>query len=355
MNGTITSFMGTAYTGDGIVHNYSELLGEASKAVLLKAPPTGALSGLLREIGMHYVKQGYNIDLFRDPLTADGVDAVWVEKPGFLFAQASHPAALEPAHVGGPHRVVTFYDSYNEDRLRLQNGFIRETAAKGERALAKTLSSMKKAKLLHDDWEKVNQRRMNWELADALADSLKEELFGSISLNKPSSVSNRFIGTLTADGARDHFRDVTKKLDRRLLIKAHPGTGKSTLMKVLGKEAQARGFDIRYGWCALDPGSIDLLVLPELSVCLFDATNPHEYGPEREGDQIVDMTGMCRDDAAAEKEAEAIAGEYRGHIRDARAWMGTYAETVHAVRARMDSAIDPEKWAANVARVKAQL
>ncbi|SIT70189.1 hypothetical protein [Edaphobacillus lindanitolerans] len=355
LNGTITSFMGTAYTGNGIVHNYAELLGRASKAVLLKAPPTGALSGLLREIGVHYLKSGYDIELFHDPLTPDGVDAVWVPKPGFLFVQASRPVALEPAHIGGPHRVVTFYDSYDEDRLRLQNGFIRETAEKGEQALAKMLASMDKAKKLHDEMEKANQRRMSWELADALAGSLKEELFGNISLNKPASVSNRYIGTLTAGGARDHFPNVTKGLDRRLLIKAHPGTGKSTIMRMLGKEAEARGFDLLYGWCALDPGSIDLLVIPELSLCLFDATEPHVYNPEREGDRIIDMVGMCREDAAAEKESAESEERYRGHIQDARAWMGTYAETVHAVRARMDSAIDPEKWAVNVARVKDQL
>ncbi len=355
LNGKVTSFMGTAYTGDGIVHKYGELLGKASKAVLLKAPPTGALSNLLREIGAHYTKRGRDIELFHDPLTADGVDAVYIPKPGFLFAQASHPVPLEPAHIGGPHRVVTFYDAYDEDRLRLQNGFIRETAEKGDRALGKTLAAMKEAKELHDKWEKANQSRMSWELADALADSLKKTLFGDMTLNKPAAVSNRFIGTLTLDGARDFFPDVTKDLRRRLLIKAHPGTGKSTLMRAIGKEAERRGFDIMYGWCALDPGSIDLVIIPELSVCLFDATNPHEYNPEREGDEIIDMAGMCREDPEAEKKAGVIADAYRSRILDGRAWMNSYAETVHAVRARMDSAIDPEKWAANVARVKEQL
>ncbi|WP_424236683.1 hypothetical protein [Bhargavaea ginsengi] len=355
MNGTITSYMSTAYTSEGIRHNYRELLSGASKAFLLKAPPTGALSVLLREVAQYYVKRGWDVELFHDPLTPDGLDAVHVVKPGILFVQASHPVALEPVQIGGAHRVVTFYDGYDEDRLKLQNGFIRETAEKAEEALRKTFASLKRAKELHDGWEEANRARMSWELADKLSASLAGSLFGDLSLNKAPSVVNRYIGTLTAEGAQDFFDSVTKGLKRRLLIKAHPGTGKSTMMKKLGKEAEARGLDVIYGWCALDPGSVDLIVLPELSVCVFDATKPHEYGPEREGDEIVDMLGMCRDDETFEKQADEIEAVYREAMLDARAYMNAHVREIHSIRARMDSAINQERWEEKFRTIREQL
>ena len=51
-------------------------------------------------------------------------------------------------------------------------------------------------------------------------------------------------------------------MERRMLIKAFPGTGKSTLMKTLGAEAEKRGFDVQYGWCGLDPSGVDLVHFP---------------------------------------------------------------------------------------------
>ena len=84
----------------------------------------------------------------------------------------------------------------------------------------------------------VNIKRMMWELHESLITSLKEELFGTITLNKKSTVSHRLIGSLTSGGAHDFIPSITKSLERRILIKGLPGTGKSTLMKALGAEAE---------------------------------------------------------------------------------------------------------------------
>ena len=57
-------------------------------------------------------------------------------------------------------------------------------------ALKKALQSLEDAKGIHDDWEKVNIKRMMWELHVNKINSLKEELFGTIKLNKESVVSH---------------------------------------------------------------------------------------------------------------------------------------------------------------------
>ena len=60
-------------------------------------------------------------------------------------------------------------------------------------------------------------------------------------------------------------------------------------MKTLGAEAEKRGFDVLYGWCGLDPSGVDLVLFPELSVCILDATEPHVYDVERPGDELLDL------------------------------------------------------------------
>ena len=96
---------------------------------------------------------------------------------------------------------------------------------------------------------------------------------------------------------------ITKQIERRMLIKAFPGTGKSTLMKTLGAEAEKRGFDVLYGWCGLDPTGVDLVLFPELSVCILDATaTACLRNGTSEGDELLDLFRLCEEDAGADEE-----------------------------------------------------
>ncbi|WP_148085375.1 hypothetical protein [Filibacter tadaridae] len=339
--GSITQYMGTAYTGRGISHKYDKLIASAAETIFLKCPPTNALSDVLNETAMYFVKRGLDVDKFMDPVQIEQTHAVYVKGPNLFYLQASHPVSLEPTDIGGRHRVISFYDMYNETELREQNQFIVEKLAESEKALDKALQSLADGKNIHDDWEKVNIARMQWQLHEELIASLKEELFGTIELNKEASVSHRLIGSLSSDGAYDFIPSITKRLNRRILIKGLAGTGKSTLMKSLGAEGEKRGFDVLYGWCGLDPSGVDLVLFPELSVCFLDATQPHAYDPERPGDEVLDLVHMCKEDADAEEKVVAIRDTYKEKMLDAAGYMQSYAQALNSLRVAMDSAINP--------------
>lgn len=339
MYGTITKYMGTAYTGLGIAHQYEKMIAAASETVFLKSPPTTALSPLLNKAAMHYIKRGYDVDKLMSPTQIDETDAIYVKGLNLLFLQASHPVSLEPTDLGGRHRVVSFYNMYHESQLRDENKVIVEALDEAESFLKKALLSLDEAKKIHDEWEEVNIKRMDWRMHEALIVSLKEQLFSTMQLNKDSEVSHRLVGSLTSSGADDYIASITRRMKRRMLIKGLSGTGKSTIMKSLGQEAERRGFDVLYGWCGLDPTGVDLVLFPELSICLFDATAPHEYDIERDGDEIIDLLPMCADDAEAEKLIAIIKKRYKEKILDATGYMQSYAQAEKQVKLYMDHAI----------------
>lgn len=339
MYGTITQYMGTAYTGLGISHKFDKLIANASKTIFLKCPPTNSLSDMLNETAALYLKRGFDVDKFMSPVQPDKTDAIYVNGPNLLVIQASHPVALEPSDIGGKHHVISFYDIYDENLLREKNGFIVGKLSEAETALGKALQTLSEAKKIHDDWEAVNIERMMWELHEDRIQSLKEELFGNIRLNKSAGVSHRLIGSLTSAGAQDFIPSITRDLERRMLIKGLPGTGKSTLMKAIGTEAEERGFDVLYGWCGLDPTGVDLVQIPELSFCLFDATKPHAYDPERTGDEILDLVQMCEESKDSDEKIKFISDIYAEKMLDAAGYMQAYAQAENNMKITMDTAI----------------
>ena len=70
-----------------------------------------------------------------------------------------------------------------------------------------------------------------------------------------------------------------KTLEKIYLLRGGAGTGKSTLMKKIGKRAEAEGLSVHYIVCSSDADSLDGVIIPEKSTAVFDATSPHSAEP----------------------------------------------------------------------------
>ena len=75
-----------------------------------------------------------------------------------------------------------------------------------------------------------------------------------------------------------------------------------------------------------------LVIFPELSVCLLDATKPHVYDLEYPGDELLDLVHMCEEDAEAEEEISVIHEAYSEKMLDATGYMQAYAQAEKSMK-----------------------
>lgn len=340
MYGTITNYIGTAYTGQGLHHQYKEIVQQANQTTFLKCPPTTLLSTTLNKTAAYYIKRGYDIDKFKSAMDIDETEAIYIHDVNHLYVQASHPTSLEPIHLGGSHHVISFYDAYDERKLQEAHQAIACELKTVEQKRHRALQALQQAKKTHDQWEHINIEVMDWPQHEQLIDRLTKTLFDSISLNKTAVVTNRLVSSLTAAGAINFIDQITYRMQKRYMIKGLAGTGKSTLMKAIGKEAERRGFDVLYGWCGLDPTGVDVVQIPELSVAFIDATYPHVYNPERPGDEILDLVPMCQQTEAQLTAIEPLEIVYKEHILDATGNLLTAAKAEKQIKILMDQSMN---------------
>ena len=130
---------------------------------------------------------------------------------------------------------------------------------------------------------------MNFDKADIIATRLTGLLLKDMNLDKRAEERHRFLGGLTPQGAVDYIDNLTAEVNKRYFIKGRPGTGKSTIMKKIASASLKRGFNTEIYHCGFDPESLDMLIMRELGIAIFDSTAPHEYFPTRESDEIVDV------------------------------------------------------------------
>lgn len=88
-----------------------------------------------------------------------------------------------------------------------------------------------------------------------------------------------FLGACTPQGFLSHYDSLFDELEQLHIIKGGSGCGKSTFMRRIGKEAEARGVDVSYILCSSDPESLDGVLLPGLSLGFVDGTAPHVLEP----------------------------------------------------------------------------
>lgn len=84
-----------------------------------------------------------------------------------------------------------------------------------------------------------------------------------------------FLGGNTSEGFRGYFDSETERIGRVVLLKGGPGTGKSSLMKAVGRECARRGLDHELWLCSGDPQSVDGIYVKDADFAVTDATAPH--------------------------------------------------------------------------------
>lgn len=344
-----TNFFGQAMTGQGMKHFYHEMMKEADKVYILKGANGFTIRELIKKLGSLFVDENYNVEFFYEPLFEQSVEAIYVKGvEKILILQGTNPS-LEPIQLGVRDSVISLYECVDVNQVDGKE--LVEVTKKEEELQQQMFKTINKALKIHDDWEVETQKGMQWDGLNEQVDDFINQLFSHIQLNKKGKVTNRLLGTLTPNGARDTVQSITKHLHRRVFIKGYPGTGKSTLMKKIAGEAIDRGFDVQYVWCGLDSRAIDMVILPELSFCIFDSTMPHEYFPDsnRKGDEIFDMEQYCHLTEQAKNNLEMIISNYKKTMNEAILYAKAYEQLVFQKRKIIDDSINKNKWDMQVA------
>ena len=220
-----------------------------------------------------------------------------------------------------------------------------ELSAKSLEALSGMYSAYREAKFIHDEWEKIYIENIDFDRLNAFEEKVAEKLFTEKSEFGRGRVYKRFFGASTPDGSVNYIENLTKPIKNRYFIKGRPGTGKSTFMKKILRKLQDFDYDCEIYYCSFDKNSLDMVLVPELSVCVFDSTAPHELFPNRDEDKILDFyteAGLTGVDERLKKELSDIAKRYSFRITEGLSKLRLASGYLKEVESYNESASDLE-------------
>jgi hypothetical protein len=329
--GKIRNYYAGGNTARGFHNLYPSNLEGLDRLFILKGGPGTGKSSMMKKIGEEWLGKGFDIELLHCSSDNNSIDGLIIRELGVGIVDGTAPHVIEPTAPGAVEEYINLGEAWDSNKLAGEKGNIVKLTGKISESFQTAYSTFAEALRVHDEWEKIYINSMDFDKADQLTASLIDRFFGKIKLNKKADVRHRFLGAATPQGAVDFVPNLTEDLTKRYFIKGRPGSGKSTMLKKLAAAAEERGFDVEVYHCGFDPNSLDMVIVRELGFAIFDSTAPHEYFPNSDRDEIIDMYEELiapGTDEIFAADIEEIAGRYKGKMQEAISYLAT-AKSLH--------------------------
>lgn len=322
--GKILNYFGGGNTARGFYSLFESNLKGLERLFILKGGPGTGKSSLMKAIGSEWVEKGYNLEYIHCSSDNESIDGVIIPALKVGIVDGTAPHVIEPKAPGAIEEYVNLGEAWDSQALAGKKEEIILISQQVSQLFETAYSTFAEALKIHDKWEKIYIKNMDFGKADQLTKELIRNFFSNINLNKHSEVKHRYLGAATPKGAVDFVPNLTEEIPKRYFIKGRAGTGKSTMLKKIAAEGEKRGFDLEIYHCGFDPLSLDMVIVRELGLAIFDSTSPHEYFPDRAGDEIIDMYERIvtpgTDEIFAEQ-IEEISKQYKAKMKEAISYL----------------------------------
>jgi len=305
---------------DNIIEN------DASRIFILKGGPGVGKSTFMRKIGQELLERGYDLEYHCCSSDNGSLDGICIPSIGVAMLDGTAPHIVDPKNPGAFDEIINLGEHWDIQGIGKNKKAILSCGKEIARLFKHAYTYLAGAKLFLDEVESyyVDSGAFNVGAFNRMALELTHEIFeGKPRLTDNPKARHLFATAITPDGPVSHLETIVGGLNKRYIINGDDGTGKSILVQRLMEAALARGYNATAFHCALNPNSIDHLVIYELNIAVINNVEPHIYYPKRY-DCTID-TMACVDPLINEAylaEKGAARGMYRQCMEQAVSFIG---------------------------------
>lgn len=326
MSGKALHYFAGGNTAKGYFSLYGSAFKDLSRVFMLKGGSRAYKSEYMKSISESFLAAGHSIEYLHCPSNNEWLDGFIIPSAGTGIIDDVVPDIRSHIPIENLEVIVMNNDMKHQSANYDAIGQLTADISSKLKQAYETFAASLKA---HDDIEDIYIANMDFTKANQLSTDLINLFYGEEKAGKPSDVKHRFLGAATPDGAVDFIQNLTEDIEKRYFIKGRAGSGKSTMLKKIAAAGEERGFDVEVYHCGFDPNSLDMVILRELGIAIFDSTAPHEYEPERHADEIIDMYENCITQGTDERfapEIQRTTKAYKDKMKEAISYLAEAKE-----------------------------
>ncbi|MGI6678122.1 MAG: PRK06851 family protein [Dehalobacterium sp.] len=302
-------------TPRGFYSFYHDGLKNMERIFILKGGPGTGKSTLIRKVGLEMVERGFAVEFWQCSSDNDSLDGVIIPDFKIAIIDGTSPHMVDPKYPGVVEQLVNLGDHWDEKYLKSHKNVIKKLVDEISASFQDAYRQLNQAQKVYKAWKDINKAAMDFNKVNQKTELLMQEIF---SVHAPF-VRHMFASAITPRGLVNFINSITEDCKKRYILKGLPGTGKSTLIRKIAEGAVERGYQADFYHCALDPDTLDMVVIPQLGIAVFDGSNPHLVEPERAGDTVINMMdALDLEEVGQQKEkTEQLDGEFKQYLHEA--------------------------------------
>lgn len=242
---------------------------DANRIICLKGGPGTGKSSFMKKIGSHFKTLGYSVEYHHCSSDNNSLDGVVIRELNIALLDGTSPHMVDPITPGAVDEILNLGVALNTPYLEKNKKKILAISADISQSFKRAYMYMDAAKGVHDDWASLNSSAVNDTKFYKLADALKEKIFKDSKCGTYGGERHLFGTAFTPNGIVSFNDDLSKECSCLYVLKGGPGLRKSDMLKILGHEAQKRGYYVEYFHDPFIPERIENILIDELSVGVF--------------------------------------------------------------------------------------
>lgn len=326
VSGQITKYFAGGNTSIGFYNLFASNLNPLERLFILKGGPGTGKSYMSKIIGNEWVERGYDVEYLHCSSDAASVDGVIIPKLKVGIVDGTHPHVIEPRYPGVIDDYVNLGVAWDPEILRQHREDIIEHTQLVSKAFRNAYRKFNEALQDFEMQRSYVRRYVDRKRSKKITSELIQKVYGQRKKDRIPTVIHRFHGANTPTGIVSFIPELTEDVSKRYLLKGLPGTGKSALLKSLADEAEARGFHLEVYHCEFEPEKIDMLIVRELGIAIFNSTEPHAYVPERENDELIQLDDIVLTGQIAKEDQSVIVDKANKYVEKWQAGISALRE-----------------------------
>ncbi len=267
-------------TGLGFFSYYQYIIPpeRAARIIILKGGPGVGKSSFMRQILSKMQDHRYDAELHYCSSDVDSLDAIVFPQIGVALMDGTAPHIVDPKLPGAVDEILHLGDYWNEAGLRKDREQITALTHSITGFFHSAYRYLAAAKTVHDNWESMVTSAQNFGWVNQVTNGLVSALLnGKKTAAAPGYQRHLFGAAFTPGGPTEHFDSLLDPIEKKVVVKGAPGSGKSTMLSKIAQQAAERGLDVEYYHSPLDPERVDHIIIPELHTAVATSNEIFSY------------------------------------------------------------------------------
>jgi len=230
----------------------------------------------MKAIGKVMLEKGFDIEFHNCSSDNNSIDGLVIPTLNIALIDGTAPHIIDPKNPGVVDEIIHLGDFWIEKGMVANKEEVLQANARVGRLFRIAYSSLKEAKVIHDEWESYITESMDFAPINKITRYVAKEVFSDVEpkFSKVARARHLFGSAITPQGPANNLDSILIDVETVYELKGEPGSGKSTFMEKMLARAQEMGIDTEVYHCPLDPDRLDFLVIPALEVAFINGTEP---------------------------------------------------------------------------------